>query len=40
MPFTIKNFTQGDLHSTEGIQMAFLGGYNSTEEIQLSLQGV
>ena len=40
MPFTIKNFTQGDLHSTGGIQMAFLGGCNSTGEIQLSLQGV
>ena len=30
MPFTIKNFTQGDLHSTGGIQMSFLGVCNST----------
>ena len=28
--FTIQNFTQGDLHSTGGIHMSFLGGYNST----------
>ena len=26
MPFTIQNFKQGDLHSTGGIQMSFLGG--------------
>ena len=25
MPFAITNFTQGDLHSTGGIQMSFLG---------------
>jgi len=35
MLFTIQNFTQGDLHSTGGIQMSFLGGYNSTGGIQL-----
>ena len=40
MPFAIENFTQGDLHSTGGIQMAFLGGYNSTGGIQLSFLGV
>ena len=40
IPFTIKNFTQGDLHSTGGIQMALLGGYNSTGGIQLSFLGV
>ena len=34
--FTIQNFTQGDLHSTGGIQMSFLGVYNSTGGIQLS----
>ena len=26
MLFTIQNFTQGDLHSTGGIQMSFLVG--------------
>ena len=30
MLFTIQNFTQGDLHSTGGIQMSFQGVYNST----------
>ena len=40
MLFTIKNFTQGDLHSTGGIQMSFLEGYNSPGEIQLSFLGV
>ena len=34
-----KNFTQGDLHSTGGIQMSFLGDYNSTGGIQLSFLG-
>ena len=38
--FTFQNFTQGDLHSTGGIQMSFLGGYNSTGGIQLSFLGV
>jgi len=38
--FTIQNFTQGDLHSTGGIQMSFLGGYNSTGGIQISFLGV
>ena len=40
MLFIVQNFTQGDLHSTGGIQMSFLGGYNSTGGIQLSLIGV
>ena len=40
MLFTIQNFTQGDFHSTGGIQMSFLGGYNSTGGIQLSFLGV
>ena len=40
MPFTIKNFTQADLHSTREIPMAFLGGYNSTGGIQISFLGV
>ena len=40
MLFTIQNFTQGDLHSTGGIQMSFLGGYNATGGIQLSFLGV
>ena len=39
MVFTIQNFTQGDLHSTGGIQISFLGIYNSTGGIQLSFQG-
>ena len=34
MLFTIQNFTQGDLHSTRGIQISFLGVYNSTTIIQ------
>ena len=38
--FTIQNFTQGDLHSTGGIQMSFPGAYNSTGGIQLSFLGV
>ena len=40
MLFTIQNFTQGDLHSTGGFQMSFLGGYNSTGGIQLSFLGI
>ena len=40
MLFTIQNFTQGDLHSTGGIQMSFQGVHNSTGGIQLSFQGV
>ena len=40
MPFTIQNFTHGDLHYTGGIQMSFLGGYNSTGGILLSFLGV
>ena len=40
MLFTIQNFTQGDLHSTGGIQMSFLGVYNFTGGIQLSFLGV
>ena len=40
MLFTIKNFTQGDLHSTGGIQMSFLGIYNSTGGIHISFLGV
>ena len=40
MLFTIQNFTQGDLHSTGGIQMSFLGGNNSTGGIQISILGV
>ena len=39
MPFTIQNFTQGDLHSTGGIQMSLQGVYNSTGGIQLSFLG-
>ena len=37
---TFQNVTQGDLHSTGGIQMSFLGVYNSTGGIQLSFPGV
>ena len=40
MLFIIQNFTQGDSHSTGGIQMSFLWGYNSTGGIQLSFLGV
>ena len=40
MLFTIQYFTQGDFHSTGGIQMSFLGGYNSIGGIQLSFLGV
>ena len=40
MLFTIQNFTQGDLHSTGGIQMSFQGVNNSTGGIQLSFLGV
>jgi len=40
MLFTIQNFTQGDLHFPGGIQMSFLGVYNSTGGIQLSFQVV
>ena len=36
MVFTIQNFTQGDLHYTKGIQMSFLGVYNSIGGIQIS----
>ena len=39
MLFTIQNFTPGDLHSTGGIQMSFLGGCNSTGGIQISFLG-
>ena len=39
MLFTIQNFTQGDLHSTGGIQMSLQGVYNSTGGIQLSFLG-
>ena len=34
--FTVKNFTQGDLHSTGGIQIFIQGVYNSTGGIQIS----
>ena len=40
MLITIWNFTQGESHSTGGIQISFLGVYNSTGGIQLSFQGV
>ena len=40
MLFTILNFTQGNLHSTGGIQISFQWGYNSTGGIQLSFLGV
>ena len=33
-------FTQGNLHSTGGIQMSFQGVYNSTGGIQISFLGV
>ena len=36
MLITIWNFTQGESHSTGGIQMSFPGGYNSTGGIQIS----
>ena len=36
MLFIIQNFTQGDLHSTGGIQ----GVYNFTGRVQKSFQGV
>ena len=35
--FTIYNFTQGDLHSTGGIQISNQGVYNSTGGIQISI---
>ena len=38
--FTIKNFTQGDLHSTGGIQIYIQRVYNSTGGIQISIQGM
>ena len=40
MLFIIQNFTQGDLHSTGGIQLSFQGVYNSTGGIQFSFLGV
>ena len=39
MLFTIWNFTQGDLHSTKGIQKSFLVDYISTGGIQISFLG-
>ena len=39
MLFIIQHLTQGDLHSTGGIHMSFLGGYNSTGGIQISFLG-
>ena len=39
MLFTIQNFTQGDLHSTGGIQISIQGVYNSTRGIQISFLG-
>ena len=38
--FTRWNFTQGELHSTRGIQISILGVYNSTGGIRISILGV
>ena len=38
--FTIKNFAQGDLHSTGGIQISIQGVYNYTGGIQIPFLGV
>ena len=40
MLLKIQNFTQGDLHSTGGIQISFQGVNNSTGGIPKSFQGV
>ena len=40
MLITILNFTQGDLHSTGGIQISLLWVYNSTGWIHMYIQGV